>query len=233
MVIVVATVLSFAAMNLQPLQQQNEKRAKKTDILKSIHMLENLDEVDNKSQFIENQYKQYITNSKVINAEGEEVEGTEAFDVDMKKEVAKPYDERKLPMYIAQLDNGEKKIIIPTRGKGLWGPVWGYISLNGDYQTIYGAVFDHKTETPGLGAEIANQEFQEQFQGKTLFNNEGEFVSINVYKGGQGAAENAGDLKHGVDGISGGTITSKGVEKMIEDCIRPYLTYFKQKSESL
>lgn len=233
MVVVVATVLSFAAMNLQPFQQQNEERAKKIDILKSINLLENLDEVDNKNQFIEDQYEKYITNSKVINSGAEELEGTDAFEVDMKKEVAKPYQERKLPMYIAQLENGEKKVIIPMRGKGLWGPVWGYISLSGDYNTIYGAVFDHKTETPGLGAEIANDEFQEQFQGKTLFNEEGEFVSINVYKGGQGAAENAGDLKHGVDGISGGTITSNGVENMIEDCIRPYLTYFKQKSESL
>ncbi|MFC2087108.1 NADH:ubiquinone reductase (Na(+)-transporting) subunit C, partial [Bacteroidota bacterium] len=118
--------------------------------------------------------------------------------------------------------------IIPLRGKGLWGPIWGYVSLEDDYNTVYGAVFDHKTETPGLGAEINTTWFQKPFKGKNIFNQSGEFVGINIYKGGSGAAANAGDLKHGVDGISGGTITSKGVEAMIHDNLNLYTAYFNK-----
>ncbi|MBN2520588.1 MAG: NADH:ubiquinone reductase (Na(+)-transporting) subunit C [Bacteroidales bacterium] len=227
MVIIVATILSLAAMALKPLQDKNEEIAKKTDILKSIYQVGDLSEVKNKDQYIKGQYKKYIVESYVIDINGNKKEGIDAFKVDLKKELAKEGNKRNLPVFISQLDNGEEKLIIPLRGKGLWGPIWGYISLNEDNNTIFGAVFDHKTETPGLGAEINTSWFQKPFKDKKLFNENGEFVSIKVYKGGKGAAANAGDLIHGVDAISGGTITSKGLEAMLRDNLKTYVTFLK------
>ena len=109
------------------------------------------------------------------------------------------------------------------RGKGLWGPIWGYLALEEDMSTISGAVFDHKSETPGLGAEISLGWFQEPFIGKTIFEGK-EFKSITVVKGG--AKE---DDMHGVDGISGGTITSDGVSDMLDERLSKYLPFFNQK----
>ncbi len=228
MVAVVATVLSFAAIQLKPLQERNEAVAKQMDILKSVYKAENAENVSKRAEYVQSQYEKYIDSTFVINAEGKLVEDMDAFSVNMKKEIANPRDERNLPVYRCKLDNGEMRYIIPVRGKGLWGPIWGYVSLNEDFNTIYGAVFDHKSETPGLGAEINQDWFQEDFQGKKLYNESGEFVSINVYKGGEGSAENAGDTRHGVDGVSGGTITSNGVQAMIEDCLKPYTSYFNK-----
>ncbi len=109
------------------------------------------------------------------------------------------------------------------RGVGLWGPIWGYISLESDFNTVHGAFFDHKGETPGLGAEIAEKSFQQQFEGKKIYNNDNSFVSVNVMK----AAEKSElDPVNRVDAISGGTITSKGTDAMLKNCIEPYLAYF-------
>ncbi len=109
------------------------------------------------------------------------------------------------------------------RGKGLWGPIWGYIALSEDFNAIYGANFDHKSETPGLGAEINEQWFQDMFKGKNIFNEQGKFVSVEVMKGGA-----PDDAAHAVDAISGGTITSNGLENMIMDCLAPYQAYFEK-----
>ncbi|MPN26722.1 Na(+)-translocating NADH-quinone reductase subunit C [bioreactor metagenome] len=135
--------------------------------------------------------------------------------------MAKPIDDRKLPLYIAEID-GATKYIIPLRGTGLWGPIWGYIALNEDKNTVYGAYYSHASETPGLGAEIAQTNFQQEFVGKRIINDKSKFVSIAVMKPGQ-IAENQDQ----VDGISGGTITSKGVEKMLLSCIGQYEAYLK------
>ena len=226
MVIIVAPLLSLAATALKPFQEKNIEIAKKTDILKSINKAEKLDQATNKIQYVESEYNKYIVDSYIIDINGNKKEG-DAFKVDAKKELAKGTKDRNLPLFVAQLDDGSKKTIIPVYGKGLWGPIWGYISLNDDNNTLYGAVFDHKTETPGLGAEINTAWFQAPFKGKKLFGEDGKFVSIKVYKGGKGAAEMAGDQTHGVDAISGGTITSKALEKMIEVNVEPYTTFLK------
>ena len=134
----------------------------------------------------------------------------------MAQEIKKPCDERALPVVVANVD-GVVKYILPLRGVGLWGPIWGYVSLNEDKNTIFGVVFDHKGETPGLGAEITQPKFKSQFVGKLIFNN-GELMSISVKNGGGATGS------HEVDAISGGTITSKGVESMLKD----YLTCYEQ-----
>ena len=89
--------------------------------------------------------------------------------------------------------------------------------------TIYGASFDHQGETPGLGAEIATANFQDQFKGKEIYDN-GKLVSVIVAKSNETAPP-----KHRVDGISGGTITSKGLEKMLLDDLNAYSAFLNQK----
>lgn len=98
--------------------------------------------------------------------------------------------------------------VIPMNGNGLWGPIWGYIGIAADGETIVGAVFDHKSETPGLGAEITSDNYQNQYKGKELLKN-GDDVSVEV------------------DAIAGATRTSKGVEEMIEHTLKMYLHYLK------
>ena len=212
MVIAVAALLSLAATLLQPAQERNLEIEKKKNMLESINVpatWENTEEL----------YNKYINESFVINSNGEPVNGIDAFTVVLRNEQKKPLEQQSLPVFRAIPDDGEKVIIIPVEGKGLWGPIYGYVSLKSDLNTIYGVNFDHKGETPGLGAEINTTPFESQFNGKKLFDNDS-FISIQVIKGG--APE--GDI-HGVDAISGGTITSKGLQKMIYDCLLKYNGY--------
>jgi Na+-transporting NADH:ubiquinone oxidoreductase subunit C len=219
MVIVVATVLAFISEALTPIQKKNEEEAKMIDILRSVN-------IESTTADVAEKYNKYIGNRVfIVNYEGErqETDAQTAFNIDLSKEVRKPLSDRQYPVYECHLDEGEIKYILPVRGKGLWGPIWGYIALNEDKNTIYGTTFDHKGETPGLGAEIANQAFQKQFVGKTIFNEEGELVSIDVVKGGA-----PDDAPHGVDAISGGTITSQGVENMLMDYFSGYEAFLKK-----
>ena len=211
MVIVVAVILSGTSIILKDAQDSNVELEKKQNILKSVGV-----DIIRDSAAIE--YDNYIIDQLVLNHLGETQEGS-AFDVDLSKEIKKDISEQKLPLYIAEVDD-ELKYIIPLRGKGLWGPIWGFISFNDDFNTVFAAVFDHKGETPGLGAEINKSFFQDPFKGKTILE-EGKFVSILVQKGGSD-----GDI-HKVDGISGGTITSEGVQNMIQERLERYIPYFK------
>jgi Na+-transporting NADH:ubiquinone oxidoreductase subunit C len=212
MVVAVATLLSLAATLLQPRQQKNLEIEKKKSMLESIG-------VPSTHETTESLYDKYIKESFVLNSKGEMVPGVEAFNVVLSIEQKKPLEQQYLPVFNAEPDNGEKVIIIPVEGKGLWGPIYGYVSLKSDMSTIFGVTFDHKGETPGLGAEINTTEFESMFIGKKLFE-QGKFVSIGVLKGGAKP-----DDLHGVDAISGGTITSKGLEKMLQDCIVKYNDY--------
>lgn len=213
MVILVAAILSFAATNLKPMQDNNIRLEKMQNILSSINVEVSREEA-------EETYKKYIKEELVLN-NSQEVSGIAAFDVELSKEIVKPASERNAPLYMASKD-GESYFIIPLRGKGLWGPIWGYISLKQNGSTIYGATFDHKTETPGLGAEIKTPVFTDLFPGKEIFEGSN-FTGIKVMKG-----DASGD--HEVNGISGGTITSVGVQDMITNCMESYTAYLKSKS---
>lgn len=219
MVIIVAAALASAAIGLKPFQDSNIVLEKKQNILSSVGITIDRENAQAK-------YSEYIKSEIVLNNKGEEVEGS-AFDIDLSKEMKKDVNTQLLPLFISQID-GATSYIIPLRGKGLWGPIWGFIALKDDLTTVYGAVFDHKGETPGLGAEINQPFFQEPFAGKTIF--EGlNFTSIKVVKVGY----SKGDM-HAVDGISGGTITSDGVTDMLSERLSMYLAYFekiKAKSE--
>lgn len=219
LVVVVAAALSIAATSLKPFQQANVKLEKMQDILKSINI-----QVDRSEA--EASFEQYITEMAVVKNGQVCADCSEKpFDIDLAVQVAKPVEERTLPIYIAEKD-GESYYIIPLRGRGLWGPIWGYISLKNDAATVYGATFDHKSETPGLGAEINTPKFQEAFKNKRVMDESGAFTSIAIKKGSA-----TGDYE--VDGISGGTITSDGLGLMLKDCIAPYVEYLKSRNSGV
>jgi Na+-transporting NADH:ubiquinone oxidoreductase subunit C len=215
MVIVVAAVLASVSMALKPKQTRNVEIEKKQNILASVNIESTVDNA-------EELYAKNIINEYVVNVKGEQVEG-DAFSTDLKKERAKASDKMGLPVFECQTEDGIK-YILPLYGAGLWGPIWGFIALNEDMNTIYGANFDHQGETPGLGAEIATAAFETPFVGKTIFDASGKLVSILVAKVGQTAP-----AEHKVDGISGGTITSKGLEKMLSDDFSSYQEFLKKK----
>ncbi|MBS2097888.1 NADH:ubiquinone reductase (Na(+)-transporting) subunit C [Carboxylicivirga linearis] len=214
MVIVVAAILAFLSHSLKPIQTENVKVAKMIDILKSVN-------IESTAKDAKDKYQKYVGESAyIVNKAGERIDGV-AFDVDLAKELKKDAADRAYPVYECKLDDGSTKYILPVRGKGLWGPIWGYLSLNEDKNTVFGATFGHKGETPGLGAEIEKEAFQKPFAGKSIFE-DGQLVSIEVTKAGQ----SEGNI-HAVDGISGGTITSQGVEAMLQDCLSGYESFLK------
>jgi len=119
-----------------------------------------------------------------------------------------------------------KSFILSVRGNGLWDEIWGNIALKEDLTTIAGATFDHKGETPGLGAEIKdNPTFPSRFKGKKIFNEAGVYTSVDVVKIG-GTAGNP----YAVDGISGATVTADGVSEMLERGIKYYLPYLNKQA---
>jgi Na+-transporting NADH:ubiquinone oxidoreductase subunit C len=111
--------------------------------------------------------------------------------------------------------DGTSGIALRLDGKGLWGPIWGYAVISEDGQTLKGVSFDHKSETPGLGAKITDEAFLNAFKGKKLYDKNGNFVSVRVLKPGT-SPEIADENR--VDAISGATLTSKGVDEMLGKC---------------
>lgn len=225
MVIVVALILSFAAMKLKEKQDNNVRMEKMSDILRSIDEGAEMNTVSDKFAYIDEQYNKYITNSYTVNTAGE-VTDEDAFNVllNLKSEYDKAPGERNLPVFESTSDDGSMRYILPVWGSGLWGPVWGYVALESDWNTIYRALFDHQGETPGLGAEIATPPFQDQFNGKMVFDGD-RLVGISVLKG---SGSSTGNI-HAVDAISGGTITSRAVETMIKNGLDNYSAYITKK----
>lgn len=236
LVVVVAAVLAFTAMTLQPKQETNVKVETISKILTTAGLYNTEMEMSNDD--ILRTYSENIEEAVVVNFEGEviskmntdegkiEIKGQSDLKAqnDLMKKInagdASAKSKLELPVYIFNL-NGEKITVVPCYGAGLWGPIWGYLAFDKDMNTINGAVFDHKGETPGLGAEIATDWFCNNFKGKKIHNAQNEFVSIKVVKGG--ASEE--DI-NGVDAISGGTITSAALEKAIDMWLRFYVPYF-------
>jgi len=220
MVVVIAIMLSVTAITLAPYQAKNIRIEKMRNILTSVS-------IDAKFKDAEKLFEKYIIKQVVLNNKGEEVSGsTKAFDIDLKKEMDKAktrnQDKQLFPLFVCSKE-GKSLFIIPVRGKGLWGPIWGYIALEGDMNTVYGVSFGHKSETPGLGAEIETEKFQNEFTGKKIFDESGKFVSVKVIKGGTDPSN-----PYGVDAVSGATVTSDGVTEMLERTLGNYIPYFKK-----
>lgn len=215
LVVVVGVVLSVVYQALRPKQLENIANDTKKQILASARI------APEPGQSISELFDQHIVSSYIVNASGNRVDnGENPFDVNMSLEVKKPADERLLPVYECKTKDG-MKFIVPVYGAGLWGPIWGYIAFDNNGNTIYGAYFSHEGETPGLGAEIEKPAFQNQFDGKDIFSPDGQYTSIAVVKTGK---EPQG--KAWVHAVSGGTITSQGVQKMLYDSLEPYTMFF-------
>lgn len=220
MVVVVAVLLSYAALSLKDRQNANIVVEKQGAILSSIGLGGDADKVKDKTQYIQDEFRRYIADSYAVDAQGNKVEGVDAFPLldQLKAQFASGDDKRTLPVFTARLDDGKELAVLPVYGSGLWGPIWGYVALESNWNTIYGVSLDHQGETPGLGAEIASPAFEKQFVGKQIFRN-GQFAGISVLKGAGSSAGNA----NAVDAVSGGTITSRGVESMIYSSLGAYL----------
>ena len=214
MVVLVAALLASTSIQLTPLQDRNIELEKKQNILQSVGIY-----VDREAS--EASYSKFIKEELVIDVEGNVLDGS-AFNIDLGDELKKDINDQKLPLYVSTLEDSSKCFIIPLRGKGLWGPIWGFVALESDLKTIYGANFDHKSETPGLGAEIKYASYSDQYTGETISDTTGSFRPIIVVKDGSGSGINSK-----VDGITGGTITSKGVEEMTTRTLEVYVNYFK------
>lgn len=225
MVVIVAVLLSFVAMQLKPLQELNQEIERKGDILRSVGEAAEESDVKDKNSYIEQEFEKYISDSYVVDYEGKN-QDADAFEItlNLKVQADKDAKDRLYPVFIYTAENGDNKYIVPVRGKGLWGPIWGYVSFEPDMNTIFGAIFDHSKETPGLGAEINTSWFEDAFIGKKIFNEGGEFVSIGVLK----STDTEND-PHAVDAISGGTITSDGLNDMLLDYFEGYVNHFKDK----
>ncbi|MEA3495427.1 MAG: NADH:ubiquinone reductase (Na(+)-transporting) subunit C [Bacteroidota bacterium] len=220
MIIIVASILATAASLLKPYQEKNIEIEKIKNILTTVEVIN-----EGEKYLADELYQKYdkvVTKELVIDNKGNIKEGKRAFDVELAKEMKKSAENRDLPIFVATPKKGKTNYIIPVRGKGLWGPVWGYISIKEDGKTIEGATFGHKGETPGLGAEIIYKDFRDQFIGDQIFDEKWNFTSVKVVKGGA----NPDDL-HGVDAISGGTLTCNGVSDMLYDCLKEYQLFFK------
>ena len=218
LVVVVAFLLAFVYSALKPQQDINVALDKKKQILASLN-IRDLSDADAAAKYTEvGECDEIIdTNATVINKgeKGGENAGFKLNSADLK--------EGKLAVYVCNVD-GEKKYVIPVYGMGLWGSIWGYIALDADKNTIYGAYFDHQGETAGLGAEIKDSKaWQDLFKGKKIFSADGAAVAIAVKK--------ASDVKNPaseVDAVTGATLTSDGVSLMLQECFSKYVTFLKK-----
>ena len=220
LVVIVGVVLSVVYQALRPAQVENINNDTKRQILAAA--LINPAE----GESVADLYQQHITDSYIVNSKGERVEG-DAFSVKVANEAKEPVESRKLPVFVCQTDKGVK-YIVPVTGAGLWGPIWGYVAFDSNCNTIYGTYFAHQGETPGLGAEIEKPFFRDQFEGKDIFNAEGQFQSVQVVKSGREPKDGSAY----VHAISGATITSSGVSAMLQSSLEPYDAYFKLQAEA-
>jgi Na+-transporting NADH:ubiquinone oxidoreductase subunit C len=219
MVLVVASVLAFTASSLKDLQAENVRKEKMQNILSTIG-------IETDREGAEKLFNDYIVEQLALRNDGSVDETVDAFsDIELAREVKKDAETQRFPLYVASVDEATY-YIVPLRGSGLWDAIWGYIALDEDRNTIKGAVFDHKGETAGLGAEITQQWFMDRFVGEKIFDMSGDLVGIRVSKTNNDPKDIDKD-DHEVDAISGATITGDGVSDMIIERLQHYLPYLK------
>lgn len=219
LVVIVAFLLAFVFQALRPAQEANVALDKQKQILYSLNIRGLQD------QAAAAKYKEVVTADEIIDANGNVVDnGSKGGTAAGFKLNSGDFKAGKLAVYVCNVD-GQTKYVIPVYGMGLWGPISGYIALNDDKSTIYGAYFNHESETAGLGAEIKdNQKWQEQFQGKKLFKGaDRNAIAISVLKKRDSNDPNS------VDAVTGATLTSNGVTDMLHDCLGQYIKFLNAK----
>lgn len=228
MVVVVGAILAGLASGLKPMVKANERYEKQQNILYAMGV--NNNEGTSDVQFVptdvvEDVFQKHIKKQYVIQG-GEVTENPEAYLIDIKKESTKAKDpnyERRLPLFIGEKD-GNEVYIVPVRGKGLWDAIWGFVAMDKG-MTVKGVYFDHKGETPGLGANIKERFFMDDFSGEELLDGS-EFKGIKVAKGNNDPKNEIKD-DYEVDAIAGSTITGDGVTAMLKKDVQMYKSYFE------
>ena len=223
MVVVVGAILAGLFGALRGNIATNKKTEKQQNILFAMGITDGsggMVDAAKAGDLFNEKVKQYVVTGNKAE------ESSAAFDIDIKKEMdlAKdPSYTRRLPLYVAN-NGGKNTYIVPMRGNGLWDAIWGYMAIGSDLQTVEGAVFDHKGETPGLGANIKEPFFQDDFKGEKLYAGN-TFKGITVAKGNNDPKNEIKDDNE-VDAIAGATITGDGVTAMIKKDLKLYLPYF-------
>jgi Na+-transporting NADH:ubiquinone oxidoreductase subunit C len=227
MVIIVGSVLAFLASGLSDKIKENERFEKQQNILYAMGVHEN--EGEGSVNFIptdrvEEEFSKFITKQLVING-SEVTEDNEAFLIDLKKQLAAAKDgvTPKLPVFIGEKE-GKKFYILPMYGKGLWDAIWGFISVN-EEMVVQGVYFDHKAETPGLGANIKMRYFMDDFIGESILDGN-RYAGIAVAKGNNDPVNEIKDDNE-VDALAGATITGNGVSAMIRESVNLYRSYLE------
>lgn len=206
MVIIVAFLLAFVSSSLKATQEQNVQLDTKKQILAALN-IKNVQDANA-------EYQKYVKGDMLMSVDGTLTENTGDFATNYEKEAK---EHQRLHVFVCEVD-GQTKYVFPVYGAGLWGAIWGYVALNEDKDTVFGTYFSHASETPGLGAEIATDFFQHEFVGKKTLENGA--VALGVVKNGK-----VDKPEYQVDGISGGTITSVGVDAMLKACLNSYLGF--------
>ena len=211
LVIFAAFLLAFVASALKSKQDENIANDKRGQILAALN-------IRNTANVVE-AYRQNIVAAPVLNINGEMVDSTGGFEVESKDITAKDDNAKRLPLYVAKVNN-DTIYVVPLYGRGLWGGISGYLALKKDFETVYGAYFTHESETAGLGARIVEEEFQQKFVGKKVFT-DSTFNHVAL-----ALSKKIEDPEHQVDAITGATLTSNGVTDMFATSLLPYKRYF-------
>lgn len=216
MVVIVAFLLAFVSSALKPTQDKNVELDKKKQILAALNIRDLQD-----ANAIESKYDEVIVADMIINAKGDTINaGAEKDQAGFKVE-NKEITAENLPIYICNVE-GVTKYVVPMSGRGLWGGLWGYMAINDDCSTVYGAYFSHESETAGLGSPIAEQKFQDQFKNKQIFaDTAATQVALTIVKKGQ-----VKNPEYEVDGLTGATLTTKGAAAMVTDGLQQYIGFF-------
>lgn len=222
--IVCGGLLAWAAQGLKESQDKNIAQERKQNILSTAM---DLSEGDNIDQIYEERVDAFV-----VDYDGNVKEGVKPEDVNLTAEYKKPARERLLPIYEIKSasDPGKvESVVFPLYGFGLWNDIWGFVALESDFNTIRGVNFQHKGETPGLGARIAeSDDIPPRYEGKKVFDGD-VLVSVTMMKG---EGNDYSNDPHKVDGMSGATLTAKGVNNMLKDYLSSYLNYIKKKKNS-
>jgi Na+-transporting NADH:ubiquinone oxidoreductase subunit C len=222
--VVCGGLLAFASQSLKPLQDANVELERKQNILMTVMPLKSGDDI--------NALYAAKVKESVIDFQGNVKEGMKATDVDIAKEYKKTPQERLLPLYEFRDEADSSKVnnvVLPVYGFGLWNDIWGFVALQSDLNTIQGVSFAHKGETPGLGARIASEEIQDRYKGKSIFD-AGDLESVVMQKG---EGNDYSKDPHKVDGMSGATLTAKGVNNMFVDYFTCYKNYLQKSSQTV
>jgi Na+-transporting NADH:ubiquinone oxidoreductase subunit C len=222
--VVCGGLLAFASQALKPLQDANVELERKQNILATVMEIKKGDDIN----------ALYAANVKegVVDFGGSVKEGMKAADIDVSKEYKKKPEERLLPIYEFKDPSDPTKVnnvVLPVYGFGLWKDISGFIALKSDMNTIQGVSLAHLGETPGLGARISSEEIQDRYKGKSIFDAD-VLASVTMQKG---EGNDYSNDPHKVDGMSGATLTAKGVNNMFVDYLTCYKNYLKKNQQNL